>query len=122
MTTHDAPTLELLLRHQSLVRSIAHDLLVDPDAADYVVQQTWLSALRHAARSAEVGRSLLVRIATNLAFYRRRDERRRETRERHAANAERDVTAAQAETSLHEAAVAVARLRRAHAGRVHDGT
>lgn len=88
MTTHDAPTLELLLRHQSLVRSIARDLLVDPDAADDVVQQTWLAALRHAARGAQVGRSLLARIATNLAFNRRRDERRRETRERHAANAE----------------------------------
>ncbi|MCC7170992.1 MAG: sigma-70 family RNA polymerase sigma factor [Planctomycetes bacterium] len=88
MSSHPSPTLELLLRHRSLVRAIARDLLVDPDAADDVVQQTWLAALRHADRGAALERGLLARIAMRLAFNRRREGLRRTLRERAAATPE----------------------------------
>lgn len=80
MTTADV-TLDVLLAHRSLVRRIATDLLVDPDAAEDVVQQTWLAALRHTARGGEVRVSLLSRIAQRLASNRRREDRRRSARE-----------------------------------------
>ncbi|MBK6941682.1 MAG: sigma-70 family RNA polymerase sigma factor [Planctomycetes bacterium] len=75
MTTADV-TLDVLLAHRSLVRRIAGDLLVDPDAADDVVQQTWLAALRHGARGGDVRAPLLSRIARRLALNRKRDARR----------------------------------------------
>lgn len=83
MTTADV-TLDVLLAHRSLVRRIAADLLVDPDAADDVVQQTWLAALRHGARGGDVRAPLLSRIARRLALNRKRDARRRLTHERAA--------------------------------------
>lgn len=76
MTTADV-TLDVLLAHRSLVRRIAGDLLVDPDAADDVVQQTWLAALRHGARGGDVRAPLLSRIARRLALNRKRDAYRR---------------------------------------------
>ncbi|MBL8767070.1 MAG: RNA polymerase sigma factor, partial [Planctomycetes bacterium] len=94
MTTQPSPTLELLLRHRSLVRAIARDLLVDPDAADDVVQQTWIAALRHADRGADVHRGLLARIATRLAFNRRREAQRRARRELVAAAPESTIDVA----------------------------
>jgi RNA polymerase sigma-70 factor (ECF subfamily) len=83
MTTADV-TLDVLLAHRSLVRRIAADLLVDPDAADDVVQQTWLAALRHGARGGDVRAPLLSRIARRLALNRKRDAHRRLTHERAA--------------------------------------
>lgn len=84
MSAADDATLDVLLRNRAFVRGLARHLLVDPDAADDVVQQTWIAALRHANSGRPVERSWLARIARNFAFNRRRDEARREAREARA--------------------------------------
>ncbi|MBK6942589.1 MAG: sigma-70 family RNA polymerase sigma factor [Planctomycetes bacterium] len=84
MSAADDATLDVLLRNRSFVRGLARHLLVDPDAADDVVQQTWIAALRHAHEGRPVERSWLARIARNFAFNRRRDEARRDAREAQA--------------------------------------
>lgn len=81
MSAADDPTIEILLRHRAFVRGLARHLLVDPDAADDVVQQTWIAAWRRSATGQPIQRSWLARIAINFAFNRRRDAQRRIARE-----------------------------------------
>lgn len=84
MSAADDATIDVLLRHRAFVRGLARHLLVDPDAADDVVQQTWLAALRRAGAGHPIEKGWLARIARNFAFNRRRDERRRDAREAQA--------------------------------------
>jgi len=52
---------EDLLKHAAFVRAMARSLLLDPHAADDVVQETWLTALEAPPRHAENLRGWLTR-------------------------------------------------------------
>ena len=81
------PTAEELLSHAGFLRGLARGLLADEHAADDVVQETYLAALRRPPAKGNV-RAWLGRVAKNLALTARRGARRREARERRAARPE----------------------------------
>ena len=81
-------TPELLARHADSLRTLARRLLADDDAAEDVLQETWLVALRRPPRcTAETAalRGWLATVVRSLAFKRLRGEARRSQRERTAA-------------------------------------
>jgi RNA polymerase sigma-70 factor (ECF subfamily) len=73
---------EELLERTGWMRALAARLVADPGAADDVVQEAWIAALEHPPR--EVGEAWLARVVRNLAWKRRRGERRRADHERAA--------------------------------------
>ncbi|HEX5135504.1 MAG TPA: RNA polymerase sigma factor [Planctomycetota bacterium] len=79
------PQVEGLLEHDSFLRALARRLLGDDVAADDVVQEAWLVALRSAKRPEEVRAGWLAGIVKNLVRRARRDHERRARRERTAA-------------------------------------
>jgi len=79
------PQVESLFEHDSFLRAMARRLLGDHGAADDVVQEAWLVALRSAKRPEEVRAGWLAGIVKNLVRRRRRDGERRARRERTAA-------------------------------------
>ncbi|MDH3591035.1 MAG: sigma-70 family RNA polymerase sigma factor, partial [Planctomycetota bacterium] len=79
---------EALLEHAGFVRALARRLLADPHAADDVVQETWLAALRKPPRDKTRLRAWLGTVARRLALKRRRSGGRRPRRERRAARTE----------------------------------
>ncbi len=79
------PQVESLLEHDSFLRALARRLLGDDVAADDVVQEAWLVALRSAKRPEEVRAGWLAGIVKNLVRRARRDHERRARRERTAA-------------------------------------
>jgi RNA polymerase sigma-70 factor (ECF subfamily) len=72
-------------RHAGWVESLARSLIVDQDEVDEVVQDTWLSALRHRHRHELNLRSWLARIVKNSMRQRSRTCRRFERREQEIA-------------------------------------
>ncbi len=64
--TAPLPTDDLLRRHVACVRRLALALLGDADAADDVVQDTWLRAVQRPPRRAEAMSAWLARVARNL--------------------------------------------------------
>jgi DNA-directed RNA polymerase specialized sigma24 family protein len=66
---------ELLLRHQRFLHRLVRGLVSDEDAAEDVLQATWLRALERPAREGSAPRAWLARIARNLSFNRSRAER-----------------------------------------------
>lgn len=87
---HDAVvSLESLTAHEDWIRRLAGRLVSSPDAADDLVQDTWLVALQHPAQiESPAGRSWLASVVKNLARERWRKDARREARERRAAREE----------------------------------
>ena len=85
MASSSPPTVSELLRHQSWLKGLARDLTTDGAAADDVVQQTWLSALRTPPREAGAVRGWLRRVAKRHAWESHRADTRRERRETLAA-------------------------------------
>lgn len=83
----DARTAELF-RHRSWMQRLAQGLLADPAAADDVVQETWLAALRRPPRAAESVRAWLGRVARNAALQLGRSEGARRLREAGSARRE----------------------------------
>ncbi len=81
------PDARLLIEHASFVRRVARGILSDEDAAEEIVQGTFLQALRHPPRTSG-SRSWLARVARNLAISRWRAERSRHARELVAARPE----------------------------------
>ncbi len=81
---------EALLEHRDFVRALARSLVRDEHAAQDVVQETWLEALRHPPRSAHALRGWLARVTRTRAYNVARGENRRVSRERLAARAEVD--------------------------------
>ena len=79
MTQQTASDLQRLLAEEPFVRSLARNLVADPDD---VVQQTWLQALQQGGRRIEQPRSWLRRIVYNVAANLRRGDLRRAARER----------------------------------------
>ncbi len=84
-TAMTAITPEALLAHHQWVRSLARSLVRDPNAADDLVQETWLAALRSPPRNASSIRAWLGRVLRNTARQNARGESRRRARERAVA-------------------------------------
>ncbi len=68
-----------LMAQEKWLRGLARVLTRDPDAADDLVQETWIAALFHPAHGA--GRSWLATVVRNLARMRARADARRAARE-----------------------------------------
>ena len=64
-------TPEALLAHAGWLRQLAASLVLDPGAADDVVQDTWLAALLHPPAADRPLEPWLARVARNFAFRRR---------------------------------------------------
>jgi len=79
--------LEALLAHGDFVRSLARRLLYDADAAEDVVQETWLAWLLHPPRTGGLS-AWLQSVARNFALLLRRGDERRLRRERAVARPE----------------------------------
>src|SRR5262245_18470384 len=82
-------TPDLLAAHGRSLRGLARSLLRDADAAEDVVQETWLTCLRRPGTVPERLSSWLGTVASRLALRRNRGEARRQVRERRAAAPER---------------------------------
>ncbi|MEM8885555.1 MAG: RNA polymerase sigma factor, partial [Planctomycetota bacterium] len=82
----ESPSPESLLAHASWVRGLARSLLHDDQAADDVVQEAWLAALRRPPR--RLTRGWLGRVVRNAAATHWRRESRLRGRERGAAKPE----------------------------------
>ncbi len=85
MTTSQADTMDRLLAHGDFVRALARQLTSGGDDADDLAQDAWVRALRH-GQNVQQPRSWLARVVRGAASNRRRDIRRRERRERAAAD------------------------------------
>src|SRR5262245_51879015 len=77
-----------LFAHAGALRALARGILRDADAAEDVVQDTWMRALERPPASRERLGGWLSAVARTLAFRRARGERRRRVREQRAARAE----------------------------------
>src|SRR5262249_17434428 len=85
---------EELLRHSGWVRALARGLLRDADAAEDVVQSTWLAAVEHGEPEGPALPSWLARVTRNFARKRLRGDRRRELHESLAARPATEPSAA----------------------------
>jgi RNA polymerase sigma-70 factor (ECF subfamily) len=81
-----------LLQHSSWIRRLARSLVRDDAAADDLVQETWMAALRSPPRAGETVRPWLAEVLRNLLRARFRSDIRRTRRE--DATVDKDVTAA----------------------------
>lgn len=81
---------ESLLRHRAFVRALARSLVRDEHAAEDLVQETWLTALKRPPRSAGALPAWLARVVRTRAQNAARGEARRVTREAAAAREEAD--------------------------------
>ena len=73
---------EVLLAESRWIHALAHSLVGDPGAADDLVQETWIAALRERPGRGRPLRPWLAAVLRRLALQRRRSEGRRERRER----------------------------------------
>lgn len=80
---------DLLATHGRALRGLAYSLLRDADAAEDVVQETWLACLRYPGSMPVRLSSWLGTVASRLALRRKRGESRRRVREGRAASPER---------------------------------
>jgi RNA polymerase sigma-70 factor (ECF subfamily) len=78
------PTPESLLEHLEWVRRLARGLVADPNAADDLVQEAWLSAARRPPQGGNL-RSWLATVVRNAARERGRKDARRTRHEARAA-------------------------------------
>jgi len=91
----DSPSLPLaeLLRESGWTRRLARGLTGNDAAADDVLQDTWLAALRHPPDTRQPLRSWLGTVVRNHVFNQTRERVRRQLREAHADGHERPATA-----------------------------
>lgn len=82
------PSIENLLAHREWVRAVARRLVSDPSAADDLVQDSWLAALRRPPREASNPRGWLAQVVRRQALQKGRADSRRARRERVAARPE----------------------------------
>ncbi|MFO1052814.1 MAG: sigma-70 family RNA polymerase sigma factor [Planctomycetota bacterium] len=87
-TTPNLTDLDALAAEEPFVRALARSLLCDDAAADDVVQQTWIEALRRGMPGRGERRGWLARVVSTRASNLRRGERRRVAHEREAARPE----------------------------------
>ncbi len=89
------PQAEALLSEGDFVRAIAHSLLSDEGEAEDVVQETWLTVLRHRPRISRNAQGWLRRVVTNRVRQDGRSAGRRAAREKLSARSERVPSAAE---------------------------
>ncbi|MCR9245261.1 MAG: sigma-70 family RNA polymerase sigma factor [bacterium] len=87
--------LENLLAHSGWVRSLANQLVRDPDVAEDLAQETMLAALEARGDRVRSPRAWLGRVLRNLMFERLRGEQRRSRREAAVARAEPEPSSAE---------------------------
>jgi RNA polymerase sigma factor (sigma-70 family) len=87
MTAPDAP-LDRLLEHRAWVRGLVRSIVLDPQGADDVEQQVWLTAVRHRGAPIEEPRAWLATVARNWARRAWRGTSRRARREAAVARPE----------------------------------
>lgn len=75
------PELERLLTHQDWLRSLARKLVGDPQAAEDLVQETWMAAMKSPPDPARPARPWLAGVVRRLASMRARGEGRRARRQ-----------------------------------------
>ena len=80
--------LELLLAHAAWIRSLARELVLDPDLAEEIEQRTFVAALSHSPRSGVPFSSWLSSVVRNFARQHHRSKDRRATHEERAARPE----------------------------------
>ncbi len=81
------PDPQALLEHLDWVRRLARSLVADPNAADDLVQDTWIAFKQHPPRTTHL-RAWLAQVTRNAARQLRRREARRSSQEPKAARAE----------------------------------
>ncbi|MHC4729950.1 MAG: RNA polymerase sigma factor, partial [Planctomycetota bacterium] len=81
---------EELVAHRGFVRALARRLVLDPDRADDVAQETLLAALAAPPRDRGALRGWLARVARNVAYRMLRDDERRRRREARRARPDRE--------------------------------
>ncbi len=79
---------EDLLEHSGWLKGLARSLVSDGSAADDLVQETYLAAMRRPPRGSEATKGWLGSVTRRLAVRARRDETRRRRREGHVARPE----------------------------------
>jgi len=90
VNARDPKDLELLLAQSNWLQRLARGLVHDPAAADDLVQDTWVAALRHAPTAGAADLRAWMRVvARNFAHGSRRESGRRAEREPDAAREER---------------------------------
>jgi RNA polymerase sigma factor (sigma-70 family) len=100
-----------LLAHAAWLRRLARSLVGDGAAADDLVQETWVAALRRPPDASRPLRPWLRRVLENAARFRWRGETNRATREAHVAALADDATPSSDELlARHEAQQLLARL------------
>ena len=100
-----------LLAHAAWLRRLARSLVGDGAAADDLVQETWVAALRRPPDAGRPLRPWLRRVVENAARFRWRGDTNRAAREAHVAALADDATASSAELlERHEAQQLLARL------------
>jgi RNA polymerase sigma-70 factor (ECF subfamily) len=77
-----------LEQHRALLLRLARELVRGEDAAEDLVQESFVRALERPPRSTDALRAWLARVLRRLARTRRRAERRADARERHVARPE----------------------------------
>lgn len=81
-------TPESLVAHGGWMRDLASSLLADAGAADDVVQEAWIAAMRRPPAEERALEPWLARVVRNLAWKRRRSEQRRVEHETRSASTE----------------------------------
>jgi RNA polymerase sigma-70 factor (ECF subfamily) len=100
-----------LLAHAAWLRRLARSLVGDGAAADDLVQETWVAALRRPPDAGRPLRPWLRRVVENAARFRWRGDTNRAAREAHVAALADDATASSDELlERHEAQQLLARL------------
>jgi RNA polymerase sigma-70 factor (ECF subfamily) len=89
------PRADALLAHAGFIRALSHNLLLDPDRTDDIVQEALMAALKRPPRDRSKMRAWLGAVGRRLALKQRRTEGRRERRERRAARPEALPSAAE---------------------------
>lgn len=79
---------EALLAHSDFVRGLARSLLADRNAANDVVQQTWVAAMTHKGKEIRSLPAWLAAVVRNFARLRMRSDERRRRREQAVARPE----------------------------------
>src|SRR5882672_3649066 len=80
--------LDSLLAHAGWVRALSKSLVTDPNAADDLVQETWVAALEHPPREGRPLNRWLAAVLRNFAREERRTRLHRVDRERRSAHPE----------------------------------
>lgn len=89
-SSHPSPDLDAMLAHSGWVRALARSLVADPDLADDIEQQTWLTAMRRPPSHDRNLRSWLGSVVRSMAGMHWRESEARQRRERVVADRQQE--------------------------------